>query len=130
MASQQIKNELNNELETLLLEAKFEVRKEGKRRLEELKEQIPTPPEIIAILKAELSENACSIAGIEKFMAKAQDLTELDPQIQIAKLQAEIQMKREELELRRQLSADTNGMRRGQSDTQAAVKMATTAIKQ
>ena len=76
MASQQIKNELNNELETLLLEAKFEVRKEGKRRLEELKEQIPTPPEIIAILKAELSENACSIAGIEKFMAKAQDLND------------------------------------------------------
>ena len=63
-------------------------------------------------------------------VAKAQDLTELDPQIQIAKLQAEIQMKREELELRRQLSADTNDMRRGQSDTQAAVKMATTAIKQ
>jgi hypothetical protein len=60
--------------------------------------------------------------------AKVQDLTEIDPQIQIAKLQAEIQLKREELELRRQLSSDTNQMRRGQTDTQAAVKMATTAI--
>ena len=62
--------------------------------------------------------------------AKAQDLMEIDPQIQIAKLQAELQMKREELELRRQLSSDTNQMRRGQTDTQAAVKMATEAIKQ
>ena len=60
--------------------------------------------------------------------AKAQDLMEIDPQIQVAKLQAQLQIKREELELRRALSSDTNQMRIGQSDTQAAVKMATTVI--
>ena len=61
-------------------------------------------------------------------MAKAQDLMEIDPQIQVAKLQAQLQIKREELELRRTLSADTNQMRRGQSDTQAAAKMAATVL--
>ena len=60
--------------------------------------------------------------------AKAQDISQIDPQIQIAKLQAELQMKREELALRQNLSADTNDMRRGQTETQAAVKMATAAI--
>jgi hypothetical protein len=60
--------------------------------------------------------------------AKAQDLMEIDPQIQVAKLQAQLQMKREELELRRALSSDTNQMRISQSDTQAAAKMAATVI--
>ena len=60
--------------------------------------------------------------------AKAQDISQIDPQIQIAKLQAELQMKREELALRQNLSADTNDMRRGKTETQAAVKMATAAI--
>ena len=62
--------------------------------------------------------------------AKAQDLTEIDPQLQIAKLQAELQMKREELAVRQNLSADTNEVRRTQAETQAAVKMATEAMKQ
>ena len=62
--------------------------------------------------------------------AKAQDIAAVDPQIQIAKLQAELQMKREELLVRQQLSADTNEVRRVQAETQAAVKMATEAMKQ
>jgi len=62
--------------------------------------------------------------------AKAQDIAQIDPQIQIAKLQAELQMKREELLVRQQLSADTNEVRKIQSETQAAVKMATEAMKQ
>ena len=39
-------------------------------------------------------------------------------------------MKREELLVRQQLSADTNEVRKIQSETQAAVKMATEAMKQ
>ena len=115
------------------------------RRIRIMTGQEPPTPEEAEMLafqaEAQIKQIELQIAQLEAQVgktqseaqlnvAKAQDLTELDPQIQIAKLQAEIQMKREELELRRQLSADTNDMRRGQSDTQAAVKMATTAIKQ
>ena len=39
-------------------------------------------------------------------------------------------MKREELAVRQNLSADTNDVRRTQAETQAAVKMATEAMKQ
>ena len=79
----------------------------------------------LAQLEAEVGKTQ---AEAQLNMAKAQDIAEIDPQIEMQKLQAQIQLKREELELRRMLSADTNQMRRGQSDTQAAVKMATTAI--
>jgi hypothetical protein len=79
----------------------------------------------LAQLEAEVGKTQ---AEAQLNMAKAQDIAEIDPQMEMQKLQAQIQLKREELELRRALSADTNQMRRGQSDTQAAVKMATTAI--
>ena len=113
------------------------------RRIRIMTGQEPPTPEEAELLafqaEAQIKQIEIQIAQLEAQVgktqseaqlnaAKAQDLMEIDPQIQIAKLQAELQMKREELELRRQLSSDTNDMRRGQSDTQAAVKMATTAI--
>ncbi len=113
------------------------------RRIRIMTGQEPPTPEEAELLafqaEAQIKQIELQIAQLEAQVgktqseaqlnaAKAQDLMEIDPQIQIAKLQAELQMKREELELRRQLSSDTNDMRRGQSDTQAAVKMATTAI--
>ena len=41
----------------------------------------------------------------------------------MAELQSKMQMKQEELALRQQLSALTNNMRQGQSETQAASKV-------
>ena len=61
-------------------------------------------------------------------MAKAQE-TAADPQLKAAELQGKMQMKQQELDLRRQLSAITNDMRRGQTETQAAAKIATAAMK-
>lgn len=60
--------------------------------------------------------------------AKAQSEA-ADPQVKIAELQNKIQIKREELALRERLSAMTNDMRKNQSDTAAAAKLATAAIK-
>jgi hypothetical protein len=60
--------------------------------------------------------------------AKAQSEA-ADPQVKIAELQNKIQIKREELALRERLSAMTNDMRKNQSDTAAAAKLATVAIK-
>ena len=61
-------------------------------------------------------------------MAKAQgEATE--PQMKVAELQSKLQMKREELDLRERLSSMTNDMRKGQTETQAAAKLASAAMK-
>ena len=48
---------------------------------------------------------------------------------QVAELQSKIQSKTEELQLRERLSQLTNEMRKDQSDTAAAAKMASAAMK-
>ncbi len=60
--------------------------------------------------------------------AKAQE-TIADPQIKVAEIQGKMQMKQQELALRQQLSQLTNEMRQGQSETQAASKIAVAAVK-
>ena len=60
--------------------------------------------------------------------AKAQE-TIADPQIKVAEIQSKMKMKEQELNLRQQLSALTNDMRKGQTETQAAAKIATAAMK-
>ena len=60
--------------------------------------------------------------------AKAQE-TIADPQIKVAEIQSKMEMKQQELALRQQLSALTNEMRQGQSETQAASKIAVAAVK-
>jgi hypothetical protein len=62
-------------------------------------------------------------------MSKAQDQAEVAPQVRMAELQAKIEMNEKQLELRRELSAASNQARQGQSETSAAVKMATTAMQ-
>ena len=60
--------------------------------------------------------------------AKAQE-TIADPQIKVAEIQSKMEMKQQELALRQELSRLTNDMRQGQTETQAAAKIATAAIK-
>ena len=61
--------------------------------------------------------------------AKAQGAAQVDPQMKIAELQNELQMKREELQLRERLAGLTNDQRRLDSETQAASKIAVAAMK-
>jgi hypothetical protein len=63
-------------------------------------------------------------------VAKVQEVAEVSPQVRMAELQAKIQMNQEQLQLRRELSAATNDIRIGQSETSAATKIATTAMQQ
>ena len=79
----------------------------------------------IAKMEAEVA-NLQSAAQLN--VAKAQG-TAMDPQLKVAELQTKLESKREELDLRRELSAMTNQMRERQSDTQAAAKIATAAMK-
>ena len=61
-------------------------------------------------------------------VAKTQS-AELDPQLKVSELQSKLLQKREELSLRERLSNMTNDMRKDQSDTAAAAKMATEAMR-
>jgi hypothetical protein len=80
----------------------------------------------IAKLEAEVkkiqSEAAVNIA-------KVQDVSEVGPEMRMQELQAKLQMKMEELELRRELSSMTNQVRSEQQQTQAAARIATTAMQ-
>ena len=61
-------------------------------------------------------------------MAKAQGEA-AEPDMKVAELQSKLQMKREELDLRERLSSMTNDVRKGQTETQAAAKLASAAMK-
>ena len=63
-------------------------------------------------------------------VAKVQEVAEVNPQARLAELQAKIQMNQEQLALLRELSAATNEIRQGQSETTAAAKIAAEAMKQ
>ena len=80
----------------------------------------------IAKLEAEVkkiqSEAAVNIA-------KVQDVSEVGPEMRMQELQAKLQMKMEELELRRELSSMTNQVRSEQQQTQAAARTAATAMQ-
>jgi hypothetical protein len=56
-------------------------------------------------------------------------MSEVNPQIQLQKIQAELQMRREELALRQNLSDMSNQVRQGQAELQSATKIATTAMQ-
>ena len=79
----------------------------------------------IAKMEAEV-QNLQSLSQLN--MAKAQE-TAADPQIKVAEIQSKMQMKQQELALRQELSSMTNRMRQGQSETQAATKLAAEAMK-
>lgn len=80
----------------------------------------------IAKLEAEVrkiqTESAVNIA-------KVQDMAEVDPQIKMAELQAQIQMNQDQLDLRRELASASNASRSEQSQTAAATKLATAAFQ-
>ena len=62
-------------------------------------------------------------------VAKVQDMAEVDPQVRIAEMQSKMQMKEQELMLRRELADLTNQTRRDQSETNAATRIAATAMQ-
>ena len=63
-------------------------------------------------------------------IAKVQDVSDVDPQIRMAELQAKVQINQEQLELRRELSSKNNAVKEVQTQTSAATKLATVAFQQ
>ena len=62
-------------------------------------------------------------------MAKVQDTADVQPQLRMAELQSKIGMKEQELTLRRELAALTNQTRAQQAETNAATRIAATAMQ-
>ena len=79
----------------------------------------------IAKLDAEVkklqSETAVNIA-------KVQDVADIQPQLRMAELQGELERRQRELDLRRELADLSNASRTQQAETNAATKLATTAM--
>ena len=80
----------------------------------------------IAKLEAEV-QKIQSEAAIN--IAKVQDVADVQPNLRLQELQSKLQMKMEELNLRRELSSMTNQMRAEQQQTQAAARIAATAMQ-
>ena len=91
----------------------------------QMESQIRSTQLEIAKLEAEVTrlqtEAALNVAKTEQ--------AEADPRLKVDELQSKIQTKREELDLRERLSQMTNDMRKDQSDTAAAIKLAAAAVK-
>ena len=79
----------------------------------------------LAKLEAEV-QRISSEAAVN--VAKAQS-TSAEPDIQLAELQGKIEMKMQELQLRRELADLTNQVRTNQQQTQAAARIAATAMQ-
>ena len=90
-------------------------------------------------MESQIRSTQLEIAKLEAEVARTQteaalnvaktEAAETDPQLKVAELQSKLQSKREELDLRERLSNMTNQMRKDQSDTAAAAKMAAAAMK-
>ena len=90
-------------------------------------------------MESQIRGTQLEIAKLEAEVARLQTEAQLnqaktqqvgsEPQLKVAELQSKIQTKQEELQLRERLSALTNEMRKNQSDTAAAAKMAAAAMK-
>ena len=77
MSTQQVRNILNTQIDSVLVMAKNRIKEESKKKLNELKEQMPTPQEITKKLLVDINDNSCSDKGKEKFEKKYNKLYEL-----------------------------------------------------
>ena len=70
MSTQSIKNIVSSQLDSVLVRAKQKLKDEGKKKIIELKQQIPTPQELAQKLKVDINEDSCSAKGASKFQDK------------------------------------------------------------
>lgn len=104
-------------------------------------EQTPEQAEISA-MKQQMSMQADQLtlskleAEVQKLqseaavnIAKVQDTTDVEPQLRQQELQTKLEMKMQELQLRRELANLTNRTRTSQSETNAATRIAATAMQ-
>ena len=71
MSTQSIRSIIINQVSLIINNAEDQIEEEGRKKMDELKNEIPSnPQEIIEKLKANINERTCSKAGKEKFDKK------------------------------------------------------------
>ena len=60
MATQQIRNILNNQIDSRLARAERDLRNESKKKVNDLKRKIPTLQEVQAKMTTEINNDTCS----------------------------------------------------------------------
>ena len=67
MASQQVRNMINNQIDSLLVRAESELRNEGKKKITKLQNELLTPDTILKALKVDINGTTCSSSGLDKY---------------------------------------------------------------
>ena len=74
MSTQAARNIIKSQLEQVISTAKTRIKDEGRKKLVELKQQIPTPSELVKKLETEINVDTCSPEGIAKFNRKFKEI--------------------------------------------------------
>ncbi len=67
MSTQQIRNIITTQLDSVIVRARDKVRTEGRKKVEELRKKIPSVDELTKKLSPDFNENTCSDAGALKY---------------------------------------------------------------
>jgi hypothetical protein len=67
MSTQSARNIVRTQLDMAISRAKSRIKEEGKKKITELKKEIPTPQELAKKLLADITPDTCSAEGVEKF---------------------------------------------------------------
>ena len=70
MATQQVRNIINNQVDSVIGRAEKEIKNELKKQLEKAKNKLPTPDSLLKELQVTSNTNSCSEKGTEKYQKK------------------------------------------------------------
>ena len=65
MATQQVRNIINNQVDSVIGRAEKEIKNELKKQLEKAKNKLPTPDSLLKELQVTSNTNSCSEKGTE-----------------------------------------------------------------
>jgi hypothetical protein len=77
MSTQAARNTVRSQLDNVISRAKIKIKEEGKKKVAELKQQIPTPQELAKKLAVEINGDTCSPEGVNKFEKIFQEIKSL-----------------------------------------------------
>lgn len=84
MSSESVRNLLNNTVTRVITTSKQQIKEQGKKQVLKLKQQIPSPADLVNELKADVSEANCTGKGKEKFDNKHQKIIDKIDKLQNA----------------------------------------------
>jgi len=74
MSTESVRNEIGNIVQKAITKAKSEIKSQGKKQIIKLKQQIPSPQEVVDELKSQISLDSCTGKGKEEFEKKIKQI--------------------------------------------------------